>query len=134
MLTSVVAHYASWYVLFVAYWPCSVFLDRCRGSLDAPPANPLFVLVGAVALPFWSLLFAGQVSLLAGPAIGALCVRRSNEHPKMSARALDRSARPSYIAQSSFCDNGLINATYITRCVDPSVFTCDRFMFWHGRG
>jgi hypothetical protein len=77
ILTAVVSHYSSWYVLLVASWCCAVLVGGCRGSLGEAPVDPVHALAGAGGLALWSLILAGPLSLPTGAVIGALCIRRS---------------------------------------------------------
>jgi hypothetical protein len=77
VFTSVVAHYATWYVAIVSFWLCAVFSGDCRSSLGERPMNPLYAVVGAGVFAIWSLYLAGLASVPVGAAIGAVCSRWS---------------------------------------------------------
>jgi hypothetical protein len=77
-LTGLFAHPVAWYLTLV--WN---YLFGQTSSLGDKAADPLDSLTGSLVMTFWSLLFAGWLTVAAGTVVGFLLTRRKGgaEHP-----------------------------------------------------
>lgn len=79
-ISGLVAHYNCWYIVFLFANVCYHLFGGCKSSLGEPPADPLFALVGAAGLTFFSLIFYGWITVTGGALSGLLVTLWHGKH------------------------------------------------------
>ena len=77
-LASLVAHWATWYLVFVGMNVCYFTVGECVSSSGEAPADLIIALAGAAGFSLWSLMFFGWLTLPAGALIGAATAWRQS--------------------------------------------------------